>query len=519
MGSSARIKMVAFVLGFLLFLPGLLISAEEDFLVAKINITGNHVIKSQTFTPIIAPYEGKRLTFSEIQKVAGLVADEYKKRGFLIAKAFVPEQQIVNDTVEIAVLEGKIGEVKVQGDHKYYSTAFIKKHFDPILKEQALNQETLERALLVLNEYPKLSVQANLQAGKEPGTTDLIVTANNSIPIHLTLDYNNFGSKFTSRDRFGATFDVGNFLTEGAILSIRGLSGDNTNDMLFGKASYSIPLNTLGTRLAAYYARGDFDVGGDFAVLDMKGRIESYGLSLTHPIIKTRLQSLTAEFAVDVKNTRQYLLGDLTGQDKTRAIRAGATYEQTGATGRSFLTLAVTQGLGHVLGAMENNDPMSSRTFAGADNRFTRVNLDAIRLQKLNPSFFLLLKGSGQLSNDSLVAGEQFMVGGADSVRGFTPAEVTGDYGYTLSAELRLAPFTNKEIFQFAAFVDNGGIYVKEPTVGQNKSHNLTGAGVGVRFNLPYDFNIRADAGFPIDPSTNADGKHAMLYLQAVKVF
>jgi len=43
---------------------------------------------------------------------------------------------------------------------------------------------------------------------------------------------------------------------------------------------------------------------------------------------------------------------------------------------------------------------------------------------------------SGQWTRDQLVAGEQFGLGGMDSVRGFYDREVTGDRGYRGSGEL-----------------------------------------------------------------------------------
>ncbi len=517
MGSRGIFNVLCLAVAVMLLLPGLSPASDQGFLVQQIKITGNKVLGSETLTPIVKPYEGTTMTLQNLQKVAGLVTEAYAKRGYIIAKAYVPEQEIARGIVEIAVLEGAVGEVKVQGDHKYYSTEFIKRHFDPILKEKALKQDTLERALLVLNEYPRLNVQATLQAGKEPGTTDIVVTAKNAIPVHLTLDYNNFGSKYTSRDRFGATFDVGNFLKEGAILSIRGVSGDDPSKMLFGRGSYSIPLNALGTRLGVYYARGDFDVGEELSILDMKGKTESFGFSLSHPFIKKRMMSLTAEFGFDAKNTKQYLLDEISSHDKIRSVRGGVTFESTDTTGRTFATFFVSQGLGHTLGAMSNDDPYASRQ--GADNGFTRFNLEAMRLQKLHPSLFLILKGAGQMSSNKLVVSEQFSIGGADSVRGYAPGEFIGDDGYSVTAELRVAPLTNKDLFQLAFFLDNGYVSVQSPGAGQKKTHSLTGAGGGVRLHLPYDFSVRADVGFPLDPSKTAEGKSSMFYIQAVKRF
>ncbi len=80
--------------------------------------------------------------------------------------------------------------------------------------------------------------------------------ANNSLPINATLDYNNFGSRFVGRDRFGVAFDVGNLIKEGAILSARGVMGSDPDKMLYGRGAYSIPLNTLGTK-SAFITRMD----------------------------------------------------------------------------------------------------------------------------------------------------------------------------------------------------------------------------------------------------------------------
>jgi hemolysin activation/secretion protein len=356
-----------------------------------------------------------------------------------------------------------------------------------------------------------------LQAGQEPGTTDIIVTANNSIPIHLTLDYNNFGSRYVSSSRFGATFDVANLLKEGSILSMRGISGINPDESLFGRISYSIPLNNIGTRLGFYYHRGGFDVGREFAVLNMTGRTEAAGFFVTHPYIKKRSTSLIAEVGFDLKNTRQVMLDTVTSRDKIRSVRAGVSYESTDTSGRTSASLYITQGLGHTLDAMPNNYYLSSRL--GADNGFTKANLDLLRLQRIVPSVFLILKASGQWAGQSLVAGEQFAIGGADSVRGYPQSEYSGDDGYSATAEFRVSPLADREIFQLAFFVDNGAISVKDPVPGQHKNRSLTGGGGGIRLNLPKDFNVRADVGIPLDPSHGSDGRNAVFYLQAVKRF
>lgn len=502
----------------LLLLPTILqASGEKQVLVEKFVFKGNTVVSSEELSKVVKGYEGRELTFSELRKVSDLIIEEYKRRAFIIAKAYIPEQRIERGAVEIAILEGKIGEIIIEGDHKYYSDGFIQKHFANVQKSQALNQDDLERALLVLNEYPKLNVKATLQAGKEAGTTDIVVKAENSMPVYLTLDYNNFGSRYVSRHRLGATFDVGNLLKEGAVLSLRGVTGEEPNELFYYRGQYTIPLSTMGTKLGVYYAKGDSEVGREFAVLDLKGESEAYGIFVSHPFIKKRTQNLTAEMGLDFKDATQHLLGVVWSEDKIRSLRVGATYESTDTAGRTSASLFVVQGLGEMLGGMDKNDQMASRS--GADNRFTKFNLDLMRLQKIASPVYLILRGSGQLSSESLVASEQFSIGGPDSVRGYPQGEFSGDDGYSISAELRVSPLTNKELLQLAFFADHGGVSIKDPQLGQDKRHDLTGAGVGVRLKLPYDFNVRADVGFPIDPSRSSEDKDAVFYVQVVKRF
>ncbi|MCM8763440.1 MAG: BamA/TamA family outer membrane protein, partial [Candidatus Omnitrophica bacterium] len=130
----------------------------------------------------------------------------------------------------------------------------------------------------------------------------------------------------------------------------------------------------------------------------------------------------------------------------------------------------------------------------------------------------------------NLVAAEQFSLGGPDSVRGYPLSEYLGDYGYNLSAELRVKPaflkaripFTNdvlSEIMQFAFFIDHGGIFLKRPSLGEAKNEYLTGAGFGFRFAFNKDFYVRVDCGFPIGEKEPSTDYNNTWYVQAVKHF
>jgi hemolysin activation/secretion protein len=486
-------------------------------LVKAYKITGTSIIDGAELESLVAPHVGRDMELAELEKVAELVTAEFKERGYNLARAYIPVQEIKDGIVEIAVLEGKLGEIIVKGN-KNYSSEFVKRGFTAVVRDGAVKQSSLEKSLLVLNEYPDLKATAVLEAGKEFGTTDIVATVEDKLPLHLVLDYDNFGTESVSKNRFGLEVNLGRFLiVEGSSLSLRGVIGSDPKSYHYGRASYLLPINGYGTKLGFLGYGGDFDVGQALSEFNITATTWGYGPYLTHPFVKTRTQNLTGEFGFESKDATQWLLGSLFSRDKLRMLRVGLNYDWTDGTGRNFISLSVFQGLEEAFGGMENNDPQSSRF--GADTRFTKAYVNWARVQKVTDRVSILIRGAGQASTRPLVVTEQFFIGGADSVRGYPLGQFLGDDGYNVSTELRVSPLPNQEILQLALFVDHGGVSIKDPPPGIKKSHQLTGAGYGFRLSLPYNINGRFDVGFPVKPAKASNGDRPSLYIQAAVRF
>jgi hemolysin activation/secretion protein len=223
------------------------------------------------------------------------------------------------------------------------------------------------------------------------------------------------------------------------------------------------------------------------------------------------------EFGLDARNAKQDFLGMVTSDDKIRSVRAGVNFNTADAKGRTVAALFVHLGLGDTLGGMDDNDPLASRV--GADGRFSKLMVDVARVQRLSRRAFLIVRASGQVTTRSLVVGEQFAIGGADSVRGYPQSEFLGDNGVAGSLEWRFAPNADKlDKFQIALFVDHGSINTKNPVPGQRKDQNLTGFGVGIRANLKGDLSVRADLGFSASQKPSSGGD-VIPYVQIAKRF
>ena len=93
-----------------------------------IDVKGVTLIPQQAVDNIIKDYEGKELSLRDMQKVCDLITDEYRKRGRVTSRAYMPPQTISTKEaiLVIIVIEGKVGTIDVKGN-KYFSSYLIKK--------------------------------------------------------------------------------------------------------------------------------------------------------------------------------------------------------------------------------------------------------------------------------------------------------------------------------------------------------------------------------------------------------
>jgi hemolysin activation/secretion protein len=497
--------------------------------IRQINVEGATLIKEQTIQAIISKYENKELTLSEIEQISDEITSAYNKQGYILVRAYIPPQEIKDGILEVKVIEGKIGRIIVTGN-KSYSTDFIKSHLSIVKENPSLKEKTLERALLILNEYPDLNVKAILKADKEFGTTDIQAEVKDARPMSGSISYDNFGSSITSKSRLNAAFNIGNLFTSGDYLILSGITGLDSidfNKLSYGRAEYRIPIDSNGTKLGVYYANSIYEAGEQYTILNLQGKAHVAGIYLTYPVIRETDKALDVRAGFDYEDVYDYVLSHTNSKDKIRVFNISATYDFVDSLyGRNILDLTYYQGVRGLFGGSGKNDPGTSRL--NADGAFNKWTADIVRTQKLPGDNYLVLKASGQISSKPLFAAEQFYLGGEGSVRGFEPSSVSGDSGYLFSAELYLTPpypntivFNNqklKDTLKFVLFVDNGGVYRNDVQPGESKNDYLTSIGAGLRLYAGKNFFVRYDWAVPEinGKFKTSESKH---YLQVTTFF
>ncbi len=484
------------------------VAGPKKIPVKKFRIEGVTIFSEKELMAILAQGEGKELTLEEIKSLADLITAKYRDAGYLTVNAMVPAQKIVDGLVLIKIVIGRVGNITVVGN-KSYSTSFIESYLATVRKDPALKEDKLEKALLILSDYPSLTVKASLKAGKEPGTSDLLAEVTDRFPVSGSLSYDNYGVKTTSRNRGVASLDLGNLATSGDALSLRGIIGLDTldfNKLSYGRAEYVVPVGGTGTKYGAYYTNTVYAAGENLAPLELKGKAQVFGLFVSHPIIKKRDESLSVRIGGEYSSVKDDIIGSSLHRDEIRKLNFAASYDMTDRyLGKNFFGVSYSRGLGTLFGGSGKSATGTSRP--EADDSFDKINIDAMRVQKLPGYNHIIFRGGVQISDQPLLLAEQYILGGEGTVRGFSPSKVNGDSGFFVSAELVSSPlFPEKSFFghkvgdaiNFALFGDYGATYKSKLQLGENSTDYLGSIGTGFRIYLGKYFSGKLDWAVPV---------------------
>jgi hemolysin activation/secretion protein len=500
--------------------------AATKTLIARIQVEGTTLLSAEEIKKVTSLYEGKELSLADFREVADKISDLYRRKGYVTSSAFIRPQKIENNTLIVSTVEGRVGNVSVTGN-KWFKTKLLLKYI-ALNPNEMFNYDVLRQNILRMNEHPDVNGRVVLSRGEAPGATNVDVQVKERRPFHATLGYNNYNSKYLDRNKYSAELKSTNFLGFGDILSGEVQAGDNDRYYL-GSARYLFPLNPLSS-VGFYYLHVNQSLGRSLEASDIEGEGDLMNVYFSHRLIDSENFVLTVNPGFEYKNIGNTVAGTVSGQDDTRVARLGFDLDMTDAwRARTILTQEFDYGIPDFMGGSEARDQEMSRP--GAAGEFFRTVTNVARIQPMPLSTVLLLKGAGQFTNNTLPSSEQFQVGGYYTVRGYPVSELSGDKGYTLSAELYTpiyfipkiwrvphAKATWRDALSFVTFFDYGNASNNSPRTGELKSETIYSAGAGLRFNLTGQAYVSFDYGWALGQEAS-DGKDSQGYIETKLFF
>lgn len=495
----------------------------QKTLIKTIDVKGATLIPQKTITRIISEYEEREINLREMQKVCDLITDEYRKKGYVTSRAYLPPQTIKDGLLNIIVVEGKLGNVEVKGN-RYFRSDLLKKKLE-LRPGRHFDYKKLQRSLTKINEHPDRFVKSILVPGKEPGTTDIVLEVQDRLPVHAGYEYDNFGSRYINYDRHTVSAEHNNLIGFDDKFSFKYQKGQN---QFYEMTSlrYTIPL-VATLEAGAYWLWSTVRLGKEYKASHVKGTSEIGGLFFNYLIIDLPTVDLRLNGGFDYKHISNYMEAIKTSRDEVRMFKLGFDLDMYDRWGRTII--ALEEDVGVPFGNLHGKDDSGTRVGAGSE--FWKLAGSIYRLQPMPFESAILMKNQFQLSHHyRLLAVEQFQVGGIANVRGFSPAEYTGDSGWATSVEWSFPPYffprnikvplskaTFYDAIRFLAFYDFGFVHMVSYTTDEKENRVIQGWGGGLRVNLPEDFFARLEFAYRFQSDIAFDD--ANMYIDVGKKF
>lgn len=475
--------------------------------------TETELIAASGFTP------GSELTLGELRAMAAKIASYYQTRGYFLAQAYLPAQDIEDGVVTVQVLAGQYGAITLRNTSNLSSG--LASNILGGLDGTTIATAPLERRLLLLSDLPGVQVGSTLAPGASLGASDLIVDVQPGSRFNGSIDADNQGNRYTGRNRIGATLNINELAGIGDVATLRAFtSADGLN---YGRIAYQGQAGLL--RLGTAYTYMDYKLGKEFAVLDAKGTAKIASVYASYPLVRSRATNLYAQINYDDKDFQDKTESTGTVNDKTAKIWMlnvnGDTRDNLGGGGVSNYSLTYTTG------KVDIETPVAlliDQLTVNSNGTFHKLGLTAARVQNLDADTSLFAIVNAQTASKNLDVSEKMGLGGVGGVRAYPGGEAYGDQGYVVNLELRRnLPFAALPgQLQLVGFADTGTVKLNRNqwSAGDNR-RTLSGAGVGITWTGANALLVKAYYAHKLGnaAATSAPDKAGRFWLQAIKYF
>jgi len=505
---------------------------EVTFPVRQIRVRGAKTLTADEIASAIYPYLGMGRTLADLEQARASLEKAYRDKGYQTVGVELPQQNGTRGIIYMDAVENSVGRLRVRGA-EYHLPSKIKENAPSLEEGKVPNFTEVQKDIIALNAWPDRRVTPSLVPGVLPGTIDVDLTVEDSLPLHGSIELNNRYNAGTTPLRLNGSVNYDNLWQLGHSL---GLSTQLAPERLADAEIYS----------AYYIAR--FARAPNFSLMLMGTKQNSDVSTLGGAAVAGRGETIGIRgmFSLpgrELKEGGSYFHSFSTGFDYKKFDEDVELAGETFVTPIDYLPFTMAYGGGwvrdrsfteinaslnwHFRGVGSEPSEFDTKRF-DADGSFFFLRGDTSHTQDLPWGFEAFGKIQGQASRNPLINNEQFAGGGASTVRGYLEAEALGDSGLFLTAEIRtpsLLPSTTREAkgvegektgneWRFHAFWDAGQLYLNDPLPDQIDLFRLASWGLGTRFTLREDVEGSLEVAWPLEDQGSTFANDPFLLFQ-----
>lgn len=478
--------------------PGLTVTLRS------VRIAGNRLLSTEQLAPATAAFLNRPLAFADLQRAADAVAAAYQGAGWVV-RVYLPEQDLGSGELTLQVVEARYGGQRFEGaPPARVDAGRVEALFNAAQAVgEPLSATAIDRALLLADDLPGLSIAGTLVAGPRQGETSLLLRASDDAPVSGDVGLDNFGARSTGATRITAGLTLASPFGQGEQFGLN-LLHSRGND--YGRAALALPVGAQGLRLGLSASTLRYRIiegPGHDSAAQIRGSSGSVGADLNYPLLRSRLHNLFLSAALDDKS---FLTRDLALRSdyRSRTVSvglAGNRFDELGAGGAISGSVQLLWGR---LGSVSQH-PLGD----GIGRQYRKISYSLSRQQAVVADHSVWLGVTGQHATQVLDSSEKFYIGGAGSVRAYPATELGGERGRVLSGEWRWRVRASTVL---SAFTDWGQVTTVASVPGQPEARlRLRGHGLSAAWQGPAGLALKAtwarrSGSNPMTTASGADG-------------
>ncbi|HEX8947822.1 MAG TPA: ShlB/FhaC/HecB family hemolysin secretion/activation protein [Dissulfurispiraceae bacterium] len=504
--------------------------AIPRFDIQRYAVEGNTLLSQKVIDVVLGAFVGKQRDFGTVQEALEALEKAYRDRGYTMVQVVLPEQELEKGVVRLKVVELRIGQVK-GGGNKYFEWLNIRNSLPGLREGQSPNLGRISASLKLANENPAKKVNLQLQNGSKEDEVDAVLQVADERPWKVGLTMDNTGNSQTGSSRVGVLFQHANVFNRDHLLTLQYITSPEKPDKVnIYSAGYRIPFYGIGSSLDLIGGYSNVNSGtisvANYA-LNVSGKGTILGAHFNQSLKRIDNYEHKLVYSLDYRafeNTVD-LQGIPLGNDITvhpvSLTYAGTLTDEKGETA-FYLT-----ALQNIPWGITGKDSRSyfEKARGGAPPGYHVLKLGVNVMYLLGRDWQGRLALSGQFTEQALVPGEQFGMGGEGSVRGFGEREISNDNGYYSNLELYTPDLCKRWKMKTSTqcrvlgFYDRGYAWRNHHFPGEATNTTISSTGAGLRVSSGTTFFTSVDYGVVVDGGGVRERWSGRLHIKAGVLF
>jgi hemolysin activation/secretion protein len=454
------------------------------FDIARFVVDGNTLLPGNRIDTVLAPFTGRERGIADVQRAAKALQDEFQREGYVAVLVTVPEQEVRDGEVRLRVSEAHIARVRVLGN-RFFDEANIRRSLPALKEGTSPNTRKLSESAQLANENPAKQAAISLRA-MDLQNVEATIGVTDENPRAFSLFADNTGTPDTGRRRIGAGYQNANMFDRDQVLNAQVItSPDSPDDVLITGVGYRVPIYRWRGVFDAVVGYSNVDSGTVQGLFAVSGSGTIFGLHYTQYLRRFGIYEQRLRFGWD----RTEFRNDVTFEG-SESLVPDVTVHPLSLTYRGrFSTIGTEVGFyvsaaRNIPGSGDASQEAFSATRLGASASYSIFRAGGAYSQALPRDFLFRAVFNAQYTNDLLVPGEQFGMGGVYSVRGFFEREAINDIGVQGSVEAYTPDFgkrfSDRWSMRALVFADVASGRDNEPVRGPDNELSSVGFGLQV---------------------------------------